>query len=95
MFRVPFSPLLLAIASKAPVFLYFLPIRLGLPLGDLTAGPVSESVRALVETDGRSLGLLGASRWPLSVSRCLAAAAQCVQTLTEQQTVVVLTGESC
>ncbi|KAF0292492.1 Myotubularin-related protein 10 [Amphibalanus amphitrite] len=51
-----------------------------------------ESVRALGETDGRSLGLLGASRWPLAVSQCLSAAAQCVQTLTDQQTVVVLTG---
>ncbi|XP_037079460.1 myotubularin-related protein 10-like [Pollicipes pollicipes] len=53
-----------------------------------------ESVRSFVETDGRFLGLLGASRWPSAVSRCLSAAADCVRTLAEHRTVVILTEPS-
>ncbi|XP_037082007.1 myotubularin-related protein 10-like [Pollicipes pollicipes] len=52
-----------------------------------------DSLQALAESDGRFLSQLSASRWLWAVSRCLGTALDCVDVLTTQRTVCVLTGE--
>ena len=52
----------------------------------------AESVQNFELTDDRFLSQLGASRWMSSVSRCLKAAASCVETITDAGAACVLKG---